>query len=68
MPKSNVPKVPISNKKPKPIGMRDEDEINHPNVVMMAKKKTAPPVDMHVMRKEVDLTFAPLTKEEKLEY
>ena len=68
MPKSNVPKVPISNKRPKPVGMRDEDEVSHPNMVMMPRKKAAPSEDLHVQRKEVDLTFAPLTKEEKLEY
>ena len=62
--KSNVPKVPFSNKRPRPIGMRDEDEVSHPNVVMMAKKK---PIQEEIVieRKEVDLTFTPLTEEEK---
>ena len=63
-PKSNVPRAPISNKKPRPVGMRDDDAVAHPDIVMMPRKKTATQ-EVHVERKVVDQTFAPLTEEEK---
>ena len=45
--------------------MRDEDEVSYPNVVMATKKKTVKE-EIVIERKQVDLTFAPLTEEEKL--
>ena len=44
--------------------MRDDDAVAHPDIVMMPRKKTATE-EVHVERKVVDQTFAPLTEEEK---